>query len=421
MGNRKSLDPRSPSNIPTIFPKIYRKKLNDPLQLSARYERAINREIIENQSINTDEVLRCVPLIVDQNNINTSVSICTQVAFDVPDDNFIFSCDFHGNSVNTQVSIPKSFHNFTKPTMVEKSCGLDFEPSTFCFSKISFHGYDSIKSENSLKDLTGTTFQIFNFFLTLLPQSNRLIISKENTLLICLMKLKLGLTYSSLSTFFSIHRTTVSRVFSECLLFLSQKCKHLIFWPSKNTITETLPEVFKKNYPNCRCIIDCTEIRAEQPKTVEQRVCMYSHYKGGYTIKVLVAITPNGMVSFLSKSYGGRSSDSYITNDSGFLNKLEPGDQVLADKGFPGIKTGVDGQNSILVIPPMLHNGRFTEEEVLSTYNVASVRIHIERLFARLKTFNVLNKITSDLLVYIDNILFMCCVLVNLSNPIIKQ
>jgi len=57
----------------------------------------------------------------------------------------------------------------------------------------------------------------------------------------------------------------------------------------------------------------------------------------------------------------------------------------------------------------MLHNGRFTEE-VLSTYNVASVRIHIERLFARLKTFNVLNKITSDLLVYIDNILFMCCV-----------
>ncbi|KAL4104238.1 hypothetical protein QTP88_019547 [Uroleucon formosanum] len=125
---------------------------------------------------------------------------------------------------------------------------------------------------------------------------------------------------------------------------------------------------------------------------------MYSHYKGGYTIKVLVAITPNGMVSFLSKSYGGRSSDSYITNDSGFLNKLEPGDQVLADKGFPGIKTGVDGQNSILVIPPMLHNGRFTEEEVLSTYNVASVRIHIERRFAKLKTFNVLNKITSDLL-----------------------
>lgn len=66
--------------------------------------------------------------------------------------------------------------------MVEKCCGLDFEQSTFCFSKIAFHGYDSIKSENSLKKLTDTTFQIFYFFLGLLPQSNKLIISKENTL-----------------------------------------------------------------------------------------------------------------------------------------------------------------------------------------------------------------------------------------------
>lgn len=72
-------------------------------------------------------------------------------------------------------------------------------------------------------------------------------------------------------------------------------------------------------------------------------------------------------------------------------------------------------------MPPMLPNGRLTEEKVLNTYNVASVRIHIERFFARLKTFNILNKITSDLLQYIDNILLIRCILVNLSNPIIKQ
>lgn len=68
---------------------------------------------------------------------------------------------------------------------------------------------------------------------------------------------------------------------------------------------------------------------------------MYSHYKGGYTVKVLVVTTPNGMVCYLSKSYGGRYSDRFITNDSGFLEKLEYGDQVLVDKGYPGIKTGV--------------------------------------------------------------------------------
>ena len=37
---------------------------------------------------------------------------------------------------------------------------------------------------------------------------------------------------------------------------------------------------------------------------------------------------------FISRSYGGRSSDKCITSDSGFLNYLRPGDEVMADRGF---------------------------------------------------------------------------------------
>jgi len=200
------------------------------------------------------------------------------------------------------------------------------------------------------------------------------------------MKLKLGLTYLALSEFFSINRTIASRIFLECLLLLNQKCKNFFFWLSKSAILETLLEIFKTHYPSFRCIIDYTELRTEHFKNVEQRFCMYSHNKGGCTVKVLVAITLNGMVSYLFKFCRGRFSDSFITNDSGFLDKLEYGDIVLADKGFPGIKTGVNNQNSILVMPSILHNGRFTEKELLNTYNVACVRINIERFFARLKT-----------------------------------
>jgi hypothetical protein len=84
---------------------------------------------------------------------------------------------------------------------------------------------------------------------------------------------------------------------------------------------------------------------------------MYSRYKSCYTIKVTVGKTPNGSVCFLSKSYGGRSSDFYITNDRGFLKNLEVGTVVLADKGFPGIKTLYDNQKSILVMPPICTMG----------------------------------------------------------------
>lgn len=287
---------------------------------------------------------------------------------------------------------------------------------------MKFHGFESIKNENSLKDLTGSSYAVFSILLNMLPNvginSN---LTNNNKLLLFLMKLKLGVTFSALGVLFNIHRTTASRIFINLLSILCEKTKHFIFWPSKETISETLPYAFKKNYPNCHCIIDCTEIKVEQPPTAEQRVCMYSRYKSAYTIKCLVSITPNGAISFLSKCYGGRSSDTFITNDSGFLSKLEPGDQVLADKGFPGIKTNCEDNSSILIMPPILHNSRFSEEEVIETYSVASVRIHIERFFARIKTFNILNKIQIELLPYIDDIMHICCSLTNLQPPIIKQ
>lgn len=72
-------------------------------------------------------------------------------------------------------------------------------------------------------------------------------------------------------------------------------------------------------------------------------------------------------------------------------------------------------------MPPILHNCRFSEEEVVETYSIASVRIHIERFFARLKTYNILNKIQIELLPHIDDIMHMCCTLTNLQLPIIKN
>lgn len=85
------------------------------------------------------------------------------------------------------------------------------------------------------------------------------------------------------------------------------------------------------------------------------------------------------MTTFVSKAYGERSSDSFITNDSGFLKLLEPGEKIMADKGFPGIKTAVGENNSILVMPLFTHNDMFTHDKIINTYQIASSRIHVER------------------------------------------
>ena len=48
----------------------------------------------------------------------------------------------------------------------------------------------------------------------------------------------------------------------------------------------------------------------------------------------MIAITPAGAVSFLSRRWGGRVSDKEIAMHSEFLKFLQHGDLILADRGF---------------------------------------------------------------------------------------
>jgi hypothetical protein len=57
-----------------------------------------------------------------------------------------------------------------------------------------------------------------------------------------------------------------------------------------------------------------------------------ANYKHNNTIKFLVSVTPTGAISYVSKAFGGRTSDKVITQRSGYLDKLEHGNQVLADR-----------------------------------------------------------------------------------------
>ena len=46
-------------------------------------------------------------------------------------------------------------------------------------------------------------------------------------------------------------------------------------------------------------------------------------------VKFLIGRSPQGVVSFLSEAWGGRASDKFITEHSGFISNL-----FLADRGF---------------------------------------------------------------------------------------
>ena len=68
-------------------------------------------------------------------------------------------------------------------------------------------------------------------------------------------------------------------------------------------------------------------------------LCLYSHftfssYKHHNTFNGLIGICPTEAVTFISQLYVGSISDQALTCDCGILELIEPGDSIMADKGF---------------------------------------------------------------------------------------
>ena len=113
---------------------------------------------------------------------------------------------------------------------------------------------------------------------------------------------------------------------------MSVRLKFLIQWPEHEELQATMPVVFQRNFgKKVAVIIDCFEIFTERPSSLIARAMTWSNYKHHNTVKFLIGVTPQGVISFISKAWGGRVSDKYLTDNSGLLRKLLPGDIVFAD------------------------------------------------------------------------------------------
>ena len=95
---------------------------------------------------------------------------------------------------------------------------------------------------------------------------------------------------------------------------------------------------------------------------------------------------------FCSAAFKGSISDREITEKSGFLEYIDPGDVVLVDKGFT-IEDLLDERNATLVRPPFRkpNQSALTEQQLAMTKLIAKSRIHVERFNERIKNFKLLD------------------------------
>jgi len=300
-------------------------------------------------------------------------------------------------------------------------------------SEIDYLNLSKKTFENRPKMLTYYTglesIQLFNLILDQIKSgltSSNQRLSEFQKLLLCLMKLRLNLPFVDLGYRFNITCSAVSNIFRKVVFLLEHMFKKLIYWTDRECLRTLMPKTFFNAFGNSvAVIIDCFEIGIEKPSNLKARAQTWSAYKNKNTVKYLIAITPQGIISYISEGWGGRVSD--ITENCNLENLL-PGDIVLADRGFT-INESVGFHYATLKTPaftrgqPQLHPCSIEE-----TRKIASVRIHVERVIGLTRSkYTILNgpvqistlKHQSDKSCLLDSIVTVCCSLINLCSSVV--
>ncbi|KAM7313007.1 uncharacterized protein ISCGN_002928 [Ixodes scapularis] len=272
------------------------------------------------------------------------------------------------------------------------------------FVKFVQRGYDSYKHRQA-------------------PQGRPLNLSMEDQLLLVLSRLRLGLLEQDLAYRFGVHVSTVSRVWTFWVGFLADHLAQVSYWPPRQVVNEYMLVCFSKVYPSTRVILDCTEVFIETPSDFRVQSDTYSNYKCHNTAKGLLGITPNGFVSLVNDLAPGRLSDKALTANSGLCALLEPGDSVMADRGFV-ISEEVEAVGATLNIPPFLGGKpQLSLEDEARTRAIAKVRIHVERVIGQMKSFRILRgTFPNSMSRSLDSVWKICALLCNFTRePLLSR
>ena len=136
----------------------------------------------------------------------------------------------------------------------------------------------------------------------------------------------------------------------------------------------------------------------------------------------MIGISPAGAVTSLSHGWGGRISDKQLKIESGFLDLQTFGDSILPDRGFL-IAEKVATRGAVLAIPSFTRGkSQMPAKDVDESRKVAQVRIYVERVIGRLKTFKILNStIPISQIDLLNDVLIVVSALVNLNKSIVSK
>lgn len=282
----------------------------------------------------------------------------------------------------------------------------------------------SITESSQLNTLTGiSNFELLTTLEKLVvkfyPGARCTKLTVKDRIILTFMKIKMALKWKVLSFLFKITQSRVRAIFNCYVSYLANILKSQIRWPSQSECEMNMPLCFD-SFESVRVILDCTEIPLQKPSCLCCRIRTYSHYKGGQTIKIMVGVSPAGLITFISKCFGGRASDKAIFESSSVINLLSHGDSIVVDKGF--LIDNICFQKQVTIIRPhfLRSKSQFSKEEAQTNVLISKARVHVERVNQRIKTFDIFKcPLPWNLVNKIDGIFTIVCAMVNLQTPVL--
>ena len=244
--------------------------------------------------------------------------------------------------------------------------------------------------------------------------------SIENQFLVTLMKLRRNAPDSELAFWLSTSDYTIANIAVTWINFMYRQWKRLSIWPSRELVSYYMPEDFHKKFPTTRSIIDGVEVPIEKPGKPTAQQVTYSTYKNRNTLKAVVGITPGGLVSHIPPAYGGSASDRILVERSDLMDKCDPKDSLMADKGF-NIQDIAAPHNVTINIPTFVRNiNQIQPIKLKKDRKISSKRVHVERLIGLAKTYRILKELMNDVDSTLGSrILFICFMLCNFRPCIV--
>lgn len=169
------------------------------------------------------------------------------------------------------------------------------------------------------------------------------------------MKLAHNFPEQDLGFRFGISTATVSRIVRTWVCIIQDRLfERVVKCPDRESIKVSMPMCFRQHFPDTTEVIDAFETPLQKPDSPVDQVGTYSSYKSKNTVKYLIAVTPQGTISFISNGYPGRKSDKYIVIQSGYLMHILPGDVILADRGFL-VEEEISSRGAKLITPAFMN------------------------------------------------------------------